>query len=67
VNAEYAKSEGHRNMVVDPMLVLAMVIGLATQDTSENAIKELGLNNLRFKNPVFHGDTVYAYTGVLGK
>ena len=43
----------------------SMVIGLATQDTGENAIKELGLDKIRFKSPVFHGDTVYAYTEVL--
>lgn len=46
-------------------ITASMVIGLATQDTSENAIKELGLDKIRFKRPVFHGDTVYAYTEVL--
>jgi len=48
-------------------ITAAMVIGLATQDTAENAIKELGLDNIKFKKPVFHGDTVYAYTEVIGK
>ena len=46
-------------------ITASMVIGLATQDTSENAIKELGLDKIRFKRPVFHGDTVYAYSEVL--
>lgn len=46
-------------------ITASMVIGLATQDTGENAIKELGLDKIRFTKPVFHGDTVYAYSEVL--
>ena len=38
---------------------------MATQDTAENAIAELALDKLRFTAPVFHGDTLYAYTEVL--
>ena len=45
----------------------SMVIGLATQDTAENALAELTLDNIRLKNPVFHGDTLYAYSQVTDK
>jgi itaconyl-CoA hydratase len=45
----------------------SIVIGLATQDTVENAIAEVGLDKMRFTAPVFHGDTLYAYTEVLGR
>jgi len=45
----------------------SIVIGLATQDTAENAIAEVGLDKMRFMSPVFHGDTLYAYTEVLGR
>ena len=45
----------------------SIVIGLATQDTAENAIAEVGLDKMRFTSPVFHGDTLYAYTEVLGR
>ena len=48
-------------------VVAAIVIGLATQDTAENAVRELGLDNVRFKSPVRHGDTLYAVTEVLAK
>ncbi len=41
------------------------VIGLATQDTAENALAELGLDKLRFRAPVFLGDSLTAYTQVL--
>ena len=43
----------------------SVVIGLTTQDTAENAIAELRLDNLRFRAPVFHGDSLTAYTEVL--
>ncbi len=42
-----------------------MVIGLTMQDTGENALRELKLDKIRLKAPVFHGDTLYAYTEVL--
>jgi acyl dehydratase len=45
----------------------SIVIGLATQDTAQNAVAELGLDRMRFTAPVFHGDTLYAYTEVLAK
>ncbi len=45
----------------------SVCIGLATQDTGENALAELGLDKIRFTSPVFHGDTLYAYSEVLEK
>lgn len=45
----------------------SIVMGLATQDIAENALAELRLDKLRFTAPVFHGDTLYAYTEVLSK
>jgi acyl dehydratase len=46
-------------------IVAAIVIGLASQDTAENALAELGLDGVRFPEPVHHGDTLYATTEVL--
>jgi acyl dehydratase len=43
----------------------SMVLGLSTQDCCENALCELGLNNVRLTKPVLHGDTIYAYSEVL--
>jgi itaconyl-CoA hydratase len=37
------------------------------QDTGENALAELGLDEIRFVAPVFHGDTLYASTEVVSK
>jgi len=44
-----------------------MIIGLAAQDTAENALAEVSVTGIRLKAMVFHGDTLYAYTEVLDK
>jgi itaconyl-CoA hydratase len=46
-------------------VTLSLIIGLAAQDTAENALAELGLDKIRFSVPVFHGDTLYAFSEVL--
>jgi acyl dehydratase len=45
----------------------SLVLGLSSQDCVENALEELGLDNIRLSKPVIHGDTLYAYTEVLSK
>jgi len=44
---------------------LSMVLGLAAQDTAEQCLRELALDRIRLSHPVFHGDTLYAYSEVL--
>jgi itaconyl-CoA hydratase len=44
---------------------IAMIIGLASQDTAENTIAEIGMDKIRLQGPVFHGDTLTAYSEVL--
>jgi acyl dehydratase len=48
-------------------VTISMIIGLAAQDTAENALAELSMDNIRLTNPVFHGDTLYAYSKVVAK
>jgi itaconyl-CoA hydratase len=45
----------------------SLVLGLACQDCCENALAELGLDNIRLSKPVTHGDTLYSYSEVLEK
>jgi len=45
----------------------SLVLGLACQDCCENALAELGLDNIRLSKPVTHGDTLYAVSEVLEK
>lgn len=56
---------GHR--VVFGGVTASMCIGLAMQDTGENALEELGLDKIRFAASVFHGDTLYAFSEVIRK
>ena len=46
-------------------VTIALVVGLAMQDTGEQALAELGMDTIRLKAPVFHGDSLYAYSQVL--
>jgi acyl dehydratase len=53
------------NQLVFGLVTGSMVIGLATQDTAEQALAETALDALRFLSPVVPGDTLTAYTEVL--
>ncbi len=69
-------AQGHFNedqMAKGPMgqrivfggVTAAMVVGLAMQDTGEQALAEIGMTGIRFRVPVHHGDTLYAFSEVL--
>lgn len=51
--------------VVFGLVTASLVFGLASEDTTERALAELGCTGLRFKAPVHQGDTLYAFTEVL--
>lgn len=66
-DAEFAKaSEFKRNLVVSPY-TLALLIGMSVTDTSQKAIANLGMDEVKFTAPVFAGDTIYGESEVLGK
>ncbi len=48
-------------------VTISIVIGLAHQDTGEQVIRELGMDNIKLLAPVLHSNTLYAYTEVLAK
>ncbi len=48
-------------------VTISMCIGLAAEDTAENALMELGMDKIRLKGPLHHGDTLYCYSEVLDK
>jgi acyl dehydratase len=51
--------------IVFGLMTASLVYGLASQDTAEHAVAELGWSRLRFKAPVHHGDTIEAFTEVV--
>lgn len=66
-DAEFAKaSEFKRNLVVSPY-TLALLIGMSVTDTSQKAIANLGMDEVKFTAPVFAGDTIYGESEVLAK
>lgn len=46
-------------------ITASLVLGLASEDTAAHAVAELSLDRLRLKAPVFHGDTIMAFTEVI--
>jgi len=65
-NAEkMPKGSPFPSQLVFGLLTGSIVIGLATQDTAEQALAELSLDGLRFLSPVIPGDTLTAFTEVL--
>lgn len=67
VNAEYAKAEGHPDQVIDPLLLLATVIGLSVEDLSEAGGPFLGVNDVEFVAPFYPGDTISCSSEVVDK
>jgi itaconyl-CoA hydratase len=64
-NADYAsRTEFGRPLVVST-LTLAVVTGLSVPDVSQNAVANLGWDDVRLTAPVFAGDTLYASSEVL--
>ena len=51
--------------IVFGLVTASLVFGLASQDTAEQGLAELGCSGLSFSGPVHLGDTLYAYTEVI--
>ncbi len=64
-NAEYARALDFRETVVNPMLVLCTAVGLSVEDLSEAGGPFLGVNQIRFLEPVYPGDTLTARSTVV--
>ena len=53
--------------LVNSAFTLALVTGMTVPDLSQNAMANLGWDEIRLPNPVFEGDTLYARSEVLDK
>lgn len=66
-DAEYArKSEFGRCIVCSPLTV-ALMAGMSVSDVSQQAIANLGWDDIRLVHPLYAGDTLYAESRVLDK
>lgn len=64
-NADYARTLGHADLVVCPLLLFNTVFGLSVEDLSEGGGPFLGADKLTYYRPVLIGETVYADSEVL--
>jgi len=53
--------------LVNSTFTLSLVTGQSVTDISQNAMANLGWDEVRLPNPVFEGDTIYSYSKVLEK
>jgi acyl dehydratase len=54
--------------IVNSAFTLGLMIGLSVGDTTMGTtVGNLGMDEVRFPKPVFHGDTIHAETEVLDK
>jgi acyl dehydratase len=65
-NAHFAASTPFHRVIVNSGLTIAIVLGLSVGDLSQNAMANLGLDDVRLPHPVFVGDTLYAESLVTG-
>lgn len=65
-HAYAAKTEFGRPLV-DSTFTLALVTGQSVSDISQNAMANLGWDEVRLPNPVFEGDTIYSRSEVIEK
>jgi acyl dehydratase len=63
----YAATTEFKRPLVDSTFTLALVTGQSVSDTSQNAMANLGWDDVRLPNPVFEGDTIYSRSEVLEK
>jgi acyl dehydratase len=66
-NREYGARTEFGQPLVDSTLTLAIVTGLSVADLSQNAVANLGWDEVRLPHPVFAGDTLYSESEVLSK
>ncbi|MFH1349812.1 MAG: MaoC family dehydratase [Pseudomonadota bacterium] len=57
---------GGRRVVVGTYTI-GLVVGLTAEVFSENSLAEISMDKIRLLNPVYHGDTLYAESEILGK
>ncbi len=61
----YASQTEFGRPLVNSCLTLALVTGLSVSDISQNAMANLGWDEVRLPAPVFEGDTIYAESQTL--
>ncbi|WP_288902949.1 MaoC family dehydratase [uncultured Sneathiella sp.] len=65
LDEEYSKETMYGQRIVNSLFTLGLVIGVTVADTTlGTTLGNLGMTDIRFKNPVFHGDTIRVVTRI---
>jgi acyl dehydratase len=68
IDAEYSKNTIFGQRIVNSMFMLALLTGVTVIDTTiGTTLGNLGMTDVNFPKPVFHGDTIHVRTEVLSK
>ncbi len=68
LDEEYSKNTFYGQRVVNSLFTLGLIIGVSVEDTTlGTTLGNLGMTDIRFKNPVFHGDTLRSMTRIAAK
>ena len=68
VDAHFAAQTEWGKPLFNSLMTLAIMIGMSVQDTTlGTTIGNLGMSDVRFPKPVFHGDTLKARTRIVSK
>ena len=66
LDAEFARTTEFGRPLVNSIFTLGLVIGISVGDTTlGTTVANLGMSDVRFPKPVFHGDTIRAKTTVI--
>ncbi len=65
LDEEFAKQTEFGQRIVNSLFTLGLVVGITVGDTTlGTTLGNLGMTDVRFKKPVFHGDTIRAVTRI---
>jgi len=66
IDAHYAAQTEWGERILNSLYTLGMLVGMSVNDTTlRTTIANLGMTDVRFPKPVFHGDTLRARTRVV--
>jgi acyl dehydratase len=67
IDEEFASKTEFGQRIVNSLFTLGLMIGITVNDTTlGTTVANLGMTDVRFPKPVFHGDTLRVRTKVLG-
>jgi acyl dehydratase len=68
LNEDFASKTQFGQRIVNGILSMGIVVGISTADLTQGTIiANLGYENVNHPHPLFHGDTLYVETEIVGK